>query len=172
MRGSSYAIIPLSTQNGKSDKMEMEVGRTTYLPIQIEGLLIQNCELDEMDMDWMRIRSGVDQLPHLHRPFSRLLCHRLIPSPVAQSGDDGSSQWIVELLKQQPSTKRIMETKGRHRDNRILECLQRLFLTDFVCLRACNDLIEGAFTLNECSCDSGPLSTTMRSLLVYTQVLL
>lgn len=64
---------------------------------EVEGLLIEHLELDEVDVNRMRIRGEVDHLPDLHCSHGRILCHRIIPGPVAQCGLNGVAIGVIIL---------------------------------------------------------------------------
>lgn len=63
----------------------------------VDGLLIEHLELDEVDVDRMRIGGEVDHLPDLHRSQGRSLCHVIGPGPVAQCDLSGVAIGVIIL---------------------------------------------------------------------------
>jgi len=72
-------------------------GRKRDVPCSVERLLVQDLELDEMHVNGVGIRGGVDPFPHFHRAFHRELPHGIQPSPILQKRHGRVVVAVVEL---------------------------------------------------------------------------
>ena len=81
----------------KSELKQLACCNLNNVQAGVEGLLIEHLELDEVDVDRMRIGGEVDHLPDLHRSHGRSLCHRIGPGPVAQCGLNGVAIGVIIL---------------------------------------------------------------------------
>jgi len=72
-------------------------GRERDVQSCVEGLLVQDLELDEMHVNGVGLRGGVDPFPHFHGAFYRELPHGTQPSPILQKQHGRIVVAVVEL---------------------------------------------------------------------------
>jgi len=75
----------------------------------VEGLLVQEAELHEMDVHGVRIRREVYKLPHFCRAQHRLLRDRIAPRVVGEQRMGGRVVFVVELHHEIGSPVRLLQ---------------------------------------------------------------